>query len=225
MSNSKRADNPEKGKRLKEYLKRAKVTQCRLEELSGIEPKSISPIVKGKNNLTLKTARKIITALNDLTGYSEYRLEYLLCEDDIPTETELRLIREYAAARDRSEALFNVMVSRFPDLLNVDITDGIYIKNDRLEVRFLPRSEFEKISEDILDYAKYLLCERAYHKAEIVPDEKAIEVIRTSRERNANIFPLAVQDEASFLNAHLRKRQWANIDVTGIEEKTRPREQ
>ena len=221
MTNSKREINQDKGKRLKQYLKLANITQTRLEELAEIEPKSISPIVRGKNNLTEKTARKIITALNDINGAPEYRLQYLMCEDNIPTETELRLIKELSAAQSRSETLFNVLASRFPDLLNVDITECVYMRNDRLEVRSLPRSKFDEITEEVLDYAKYL-CERAFRKAEKIPDEKAIEVMRLSRARNSSNPILALQEGSAFFTAHLLKRQWTNADIENIDAATRP---
>ena len=81
----KRELNPIHGKRLKECLTDANMSQKDLSIKSGYTQQYISNIIVGKKNMSLESARIFSRILN-------VREEYLLCEDNTKSEKESRNI-------------------------------------------------------------------------------------------------------------------------------------
>lgn len=84
------------GKRLREARKKRQLSQAELAEKAFVSREMISGYENGKYNLSLDMARNIGRVLG-------LRPEYLLCEDNFPTENQKRNAKMFAEINDWAE--------------------------------------------------------------------------------------------------------------------------
>ena len=78
------------GLRLKEYRENRKLTQDKLAEMVGIDPKHLSRIENGRNYPSLETLEKILDSLD--VSYEEiFNFKLLVSKDDLIKKINSRL--------------------------------------------------------------------------------------------------------------------------------------
>lgn len=102
MARQKVEINPICGQRLKQICQEQGITQRQLHEKIHLSQQGISAIVKGKASLTGDIANKVIEV------FPQYRIEWLLGYDDMPTEEYAQSYKKMMLYRDRlSEGSYN----------------------------------------------------------------------------------------------------------------------
>ena len=87
--------NPICGKRLKQICREQGITQFQLSQMINLSQQGISAIVNGHASLTGEMANRVIEK------FPQYRIEWLLGHDDIPTEEYVQSIKKTMLLRDR----------------------------------------------------------------------------------------------------------------------------
>ena len=116
MARQKVEINPICGQRLKQICQEQGITQKQLHEKIHLSQQAISAIVKGKASLTGDIANKVIEV------FPQYRIEWLLGYDDMPTEEYAKSFEKMMLLRDRlmDEAYNQEIVATLLKMIDIE---------------------------------------------------------------------------------------------------------
>ena len=118
--------NPICGKRLKQVCQEQGITQKQLSKKIHLSEQGISAIVQGNARLTGDMANRVIEV------FPQYRVEWLLGYDDMPTEEYVQSYKRAMQIRDRlmDEAHNRTILENFENILETEelYSDGSVIK-------------------------------------------------------------------------------------------------
>jgi transcriptional regulator with XRE-family HTH domain len=153
--------NPERGKRLNQWLKHIEMTQLVLADKTGYSQQLISGIITGKKNLTFDAAKLISEKTQGkeiVGGVEKVRPEWLMCLDDYMTHQEMFHSKETII--DNAIHAVDILISEIlekhgycKDTLNEDATFTL-VKGDKT-IR-IPYSDFRSLRKEIKHYSEYV---------------------------------------------------------------------